>query len=80
MLRKGQPRLWYNSERVRVRVFNHGWIATIIEGKMVGKAGRGRPRTPFMKRIAEVVGKPTRKEPRVSVMDLYERKTTRVVE
>jgi len=34
---------------------NNEWIATIIvimKRKMEGKAGRGRPRTPFMKQIS----------------------------
>jgi hypothetical protein len=28
---------------------NNEWITTIIEGKIEGKAGISRPRTPFMK-------------------------------
>jgi hypothetical protein len=32
---------------------NNEWITTIIEGKMEGKAGKGRSRKPYMKQIIE---------------------------
>lgn len=41
---------------------NNEWIITIIERKIYGNAGRGRPRTPFMKQIKEVIGKTNYKE------------------
>jgi len=36
---------------------NNKWITTIIRGKVDGKAGRGKPRTPLMKQIIEDIGK-----------------------
>jgi len=48
---------------------NNERITTIIEGKIEGKAGRGRPRTPFMKQIIDDVGKTNYKELKVVVMD-----------
>lgn len=41
---------------------------TIIEGKIEGKAGRGRRRTPFMEQIIEDLGKTNYKELKVAVM------------
>jgi len=35
---------------------NSPWITTIIEGKIEGKPGRGRPRTPFLKQVMENTG------------------------
>lgn len=32
---------------------NDEWITIIIKGKIEGKSGRGRPRTPFVKQIIE---------------------------
>lgn len=48
---------------------NNEWITTIIEGKIEGKAGRGRSRTPFMKQIIDDIGKTNYKELKVAVMD-----------
>ncbi|XP_025406672.1 uncharacterized protein LOC112680706 [Sipha flava] len=48
---------------------NNEWITTIIEGKIEGKAGRGRPRTPFMKQIIDDIGETNYKELKVAVMD-----------
>jgi hypothetical protein len=48
---------------------NNKWITTIIEGKIEGKARRGRQRTPFMKQIIEDIGKTNYKELKVAVMD-----------
>jgi len=48
---------------------NNEWITTIIEGKMGGKAGRGRPRTPFMKQIIEYTGKTNYNEFKVVLMN-----------
>jgi len=36
---------------------NNEWITTIIDGKTEGKAGRDRPRIPFMKQIIEDIGR-----------------------
>jgi len=47
---------------------NNEWVTTIIEGKTDGKAGRGRPRIPFMKQITEDIGKTNYKELKVAVM------------
>jgi len=38
---------------------NNEWVTTIIDGKMEGKVGRGRPRTPFVKQIVETIEKTT---------------------
>jgi len=35
---------------------NNSWITTIIKGKIKGKPGRGRPRTPFIKKLMEDTG------------------------
>jgi len=43
------------------------WITTIIEGKTDRKAGRGRPRTTFMKQIIEDIGKTNYKKLKVAV-------------
>jgi len=32
------------------------WITTIIEGKIEGKPGRERPRTPFLKQLMDDTG------------------------
>lgn len=32
---------------------NSPWTTSIIEGKLEGKPGRRRPRTPFMKKVME---------------------------
>jgi hypothetical protein len=48
---------------------NNEWITAIIEGKIEGKAGRGRPRTPFTKQIIEDIGKINYKELKVAGMD-----------
>jgi len=40
-----------------------------LQGKIEGKAGRGRPRTPFMKRIIEDIGRTTDEELKEAVMD-----------
>jgi predicted transcriptional regulator len=44
---------------------NNEWITTIIEGK----AGRGRPRTLFMKQNIEDIGKTNYKELKVDLME-----------
>jgi predicted transcriptional regulator len=44
---------------------NNEWITIIIEGK----AGRGRPRTPFMKQIIDDIGETNYKELKVTVMN-----------
>lgn len=41
---------------------NSLWIVTIIEGKIGGKPGRVRPRTPFLKQFMEDTGIGTRWE------------------
>jgi len=56
------------------------WITTIIEGKMEKKAGRGRPRTLFMKQFIEDVGKTTYKKVKVAVMDRDEWRCIEVIE
>lgn len=61
--RKEEKRTGHNIMR------NNEWITTIIEGKVEEKAGRGRPRTPFMKQIIEDIGKTNYKELKVAVMD-----------
>ncbi|VVC38382.1 Hypothetical protein CINCED_3A003431 [Cinara cedri] len=36
---------------------NNSWITTIIEGKIEGKPGRGRPRQAYMKQIMLDIGR-----------------------
>lgn len=55
---------------------NNEWIPTIIEGK----AGVGRPRTPFIKQIIQDIRKSTYKEMKVAVMDRDEWMATIVIE
>lgn len=54
---------------------NNEWITTIIKGK----AGRGRPRTPFMKQIIDDIGKTNYKELKVVVMDRDKWKDIKVI-
>jgi hypothetical protein len=56
-----QKSIW-NTLRLRRKVWighvirNSPWITTIIEGKIEGKLGIGRPRTPFLKQVMEDTG------------------------
>lgn len=45
---------------------NNELITTIIEEKIDRKAGRGRPRTQFMKQIMEDIGKTNYKELKIT--------------
>jgi len=51
-----QKSIW-NTLRLRRKAWighlskNSSWITTIIEGKIEGKPGRGRPRTAFIKQV-----------------------------
>jgi len=59
-----QKSMW-NTLRLRRKAWighvirNSPWITTIIEGKIEGKPGSGRPRTPFLKQLMEDTGKET---------------------
>lgn len=49
---------------------NNEWMTTAYGRKCVeGKAGRDRPRTPFMKQVIEYTGKTTYKDLKVAVVD-----------
>jgi len=51
----------------------------IIEGKIERIAGRGRPRTSFMKQIIKDIGKTNYKKLKVTVMDRDEWKAIEVI-
>lgn len=48
-----------NMDRTRYIMTNNLWITRIIDGKIEGKARRGRPRSLFMKQIIENIGRTT---------------------
>lgn len=56
-----QKSIW-NTLRLRRKAWighiirNSPWITIIIEGKIEGKPGRRRPRTPFLKQLMEDTG------------------------
>lgn len=54
---------------------NNKWITTIMEVKIEIKAGRGRSRIQFMKKIIEDIGKTSYKELNVAVADKEEWKS-----
>lgn len=51
-----------------------------IEGKIDGKAERGRPKTPFMKQIIEDIGKTKYKELKVAVLHRDQCRSNEVIE
>jgi len=65
---------------VRHKMRNNEWITIIMEGRVEGKVGKGRPRTPFMKQIIEDIGRTTCKELKVAVVDRDEWRSVKVIE